>query len=170
MSITLSATYKETLTPEIVEIVDNLVENDYDLEDLLITLDYFGEEYQKNLEEIIDCKEDNDVDNEELYDFIEEYSIDDLQYFEYYKSAMDDYNEDAVKAYVEVQGGVQYVSGFEDAYEGEFDSPKDFVEYILETYGDNTIPSWIVIDYEATFKYELNDDYIEENGFYFKRI
>jgi antirestriction protein len=169
MTITLSATYKETLTPEIVEIVDNLVENGYDLEDVLITLDYFGEEYQKNLEEIIDCKENNDVDNEELYDFIEEYSIDDLQYFEDYKSAMDDYNEDAVKAYIEVQGGVQYVSGFEDAYEGEFDRLEDFVDNFMENMGES-IPSWVVVDHEATWNCSLRHDYYEENGFYFRNM
>jgi hypothetical protein len=168
MSITLSATYKETLTPEIVEIVDNLVENDYDLENILIVLDYFGEEYQKNLEEIIDCKEDNDVDNEELYDFIEEYSIDDLQYFEYYKSAMDDYNEDAVKAYVKCCG-IECVAGFEDAYEGEFNDVEAFVDNILESMGE-TIPSWVVVDHEATWNCSLRHDYYEENGFYFRNV
>jgi hypothetical protein len=168
MTITLTATYKETLTPEIVEIVDNLVENGYDLEDVLITLDYFGEEYQENLEEIIDCKENNDVDNEELYDFIEEYSIDDLQYFEDYKSAMDDYNEDAVKAYVKCCG-IECVSGFEDAYEGEFDRVEDFVEHHMEVH-DVEIPTWICVDHEATWNCSLRHDYYEENGFYFRNI
>jgi hypothetical protein len=168
MSITLSATYKETLTPEIVEIVDNLVENGYDLEDLLITLDYFGEEYQENLEEIIDCKENNDVDNEELYDFIEEYSIDDLQYFEDYKSAVDDCNEDAVKAYVKCCG-IECVAGFEEAYEGEFDDVEAFVENYMEVY-DVEIPTWVCVDYEATWNCSLRHDYCEENGFYFRNV
>jgi hypothetical protein len=168
MSITLSTTYKETLTPEIVEIVDNLVENGYDLEDLLITLDYFGEEYQKNLEEIIDCKENTDVDNEELYDFVEEYSIDDLQYFEDYKSAVDDYNEDAVKAYVKCCG-IECVAGFEDAYEGEFDDVEAFVDNFMENSGEE-IPSWLYIDYHQTWNSSLSHDYFEENGFYFRNI
>jgi hypothetical protein len=168
MAITLSTTYKETLTPEIVEIIDNLVENGYDLEDLLITLDYFGEEYQEHLEEIIDCKEETDASNSDLYDYLEEFGIDDLQYFEDYKSAVDDYNEDAVKAYVSCCG-IESVAGFEEAYEGEFDDVEDFVDYILETMGE-TIPSWIVVDHEATWNYNLRHDYYEENGFYFRNI
>jgi hypothetical protein len=169
MAITLTTTYKETLTPEIVEIVDDLVENGYDLDDVLTTLDYFGEEYEENLEQILECRDDNGVENSELYDFIEEFSIGDLEYFTDYKSAVDDYNEDAVKAYIELCGSIAYVSGFEEAYEGEYDRVEDFVDYILENMGE-TIPSWVVVDHEATWNYSLRHDYTEENGFYFRNI
>jgi hypothetical protein len=168
MSITLSANYKETLTPEIVEIVDNLVENGYDLENVLTDLDYFGEEYQEHLEEIIDCKEDTDASNSDLYDYLEEFGIDDLQYYADYKNAVDDYNEDAVKAYVNCCG-IECVAEFEDAYEGEFDRVEDFVDHFLESMGE-TIPSWIVVDHEATWNCSLRHDYYEENGFYFRNV
>jgi hypothetical protein len=168
MSITLTTTYKETLTPEIVEMVDNLVENGYDLDDVLTTLDYFGEEYQENLQEIIECRDDNGVENSELYDFIEEFCIDDLEYFTDYKSAVDDYNEDAVKAYIDCCG-IEDIKNFSDSYEGEFDRVEDFVEYILENSGDE-VPSWLVIDHEATWNCSLRHDYFEENGFYFRNI
>jgi hypothetical protein len=169
MSITFTTNYKEVLTPEIVEIVDNLVEDGYELSDVLDTLDYFGEEYQEHLKEIIECRDDNGVDNSDLYDFIEEFSIDDLEYFTDYKSAVDDYNEDAVKAYIELCGSVSYVSGFGEAYEGEFDRVEDFVESILDTMGEE-VPSWVVIDHEATWNHSLRHDYVEENGFYFRNV
>lgn len=168
MSITLTANYKETLSAEIVEIVDNLVENGYDLEDVLETLDYFGEEYQDHLEQIIECRDDNDADNSDLYDFIEEFSVDDLKYFEDYHNAVENFNEDAVKAYVNCCG-IECVAGFEEAYEGEYDRVEDFVDYILESMGDE-IPSWVVIDHEATWNYSLRHDYFEENDFYFRNI
>jgi len=169
MAITLTDNYKEVLAPEIVEIIDNLVEEGYELTDVLDTLDYFGEEYAEHLEAIIECRADNSADNEELYDFIEAFSVDDLKYFEDYKSAVDDYNEDAVKAYIEVQGGVQYVSGFEDAYEGEFDRLEDFVDNFMENMGES-IPSWVVVDHEATWNCSLRHDYYEEKGFYFRNV
>jgi hypothetical protein len=168
MAITLSTTYKETLTPEIVEIVDNLVEEGYELSDVLDTLDYFGEEYAENLEAILECRDDNCADNEELYDFVEAFSVDDLKYFEDYKSAVDDYNEDAVKAYIEVCG-IECVAGFEDAYEGEFDRVEDFVDNFMENMGES-IPSWVVVDHEATWNCSLRHDYYEENGFYFRNV
>jgi hypothetical protein len=168
MAITLSTTYKEPLTPEIVEIIDNLVEEGYDLENVLTVLDYFGEEYYEHFEQIFEMLEDTGADNEELYDFVEAFSVDDLQYFEDYKSAVNDYNEDAVKAYVECCG-IECVAGFEEAYEGEFDDVEAFVDSILENSGDD-IPSWVVIDHEATWNCSLRHDYYEENGFYFRNI
>ena len=168
MAITLSANYKETLTPEIVEIVDNLVDNGYELEEVLTVLDYFGEEYAEHLEQILECRDDNCADNEELYDFIEAFSVDDLKYFEDYKSAVDDYNEDAVKAYIEVCG-IECVAGFGDAYEGEFDDVEAFVDNFMENMGES-IPSWVVVDHEATWNCSLRHDYYEENGFYFRNV
>ena len=168
MAITLTDNYKEVLAPEIVEIIDNLVEDGYDLENVLTVLDYFGEEYYEHFEQIFEMLEDTGADNEELYDFVEAFSVDDLKYFEDYKSAVDDYNEDAVKAYVDCCG-IECVAGFEDAYEGEFDNVEAFVSYFMENTGEE-IPSWIIVDYEATWNYSLRYDYYEENGFYFRNV
>jgi hypothetical protein len=168
MAITLTDNYKEVLAPEIVEIIDNLVDNGYELSDVLDTLDYFGEEYYEHFEQIFEMLEDTGADNEELYDFVEAFSVDDLKYFEDYKSAVDDYNEDAVKAYVDCCG-IECVAGFEDAYEGEFDNVEAFVSYFMENTGEE-IPSWIIVDYEATWNYSLRYDYYEENGFYFRNV
>ena len=165
MTITLTTTYKETLTPEVVEIVDNLVENGYELEEVLTTLDYFGEEYQEDLEEIFDCKEETGVQNSELWDFVDEHGIHNLQYFEKYNNLVDEYCQDSVNAYISLNG-IEYLEDFE--YEGYFDRVEDFVEYILETVGEE-IPSWLVIDYESTWNASLRFDYDEQDGYYFRK-
>jgi hypothetical protein len=43
----------------------------------------------------------------------------------------------------------------------------DFVENYIENIGE-TIPSWICVDYEATWNASLRFDYTEENGYYFR--
>ncbi len=169
MSITLTANYKETLDSEIVDLIDDLVENGHDLDDLLTTLDYFGEEYQEHLEQIIDLKEDSGADNSEIYDFVEKYSVEDLEYFEKYNELVNDYNQNAVDAYIDMCNGPHCVDSFEEAYEGEYDRVEDFVEQFLDNSGES-IPSWVVVDYEATWNYSLRYDYSEQDGFYFRNV
>ena len=56
MAITLTANYKETLAPEIVEVIDDLIERDYPLDTILEFIDYYGEENAEHVEELIDTK------------------------------------------------------------------------------------------------------------------
>jgi hypothetical protein len=167
MSITLSTTYKETLPAEIVAIVDNLVEDGYDLEDVLIVLDYFGEENYENLVSIFEMLEDTGASKSDLYDYIEEQGIDELEYFDKYQEMMDNYDEGAVKAFLEMYS-VSDLHAFGDVYRGYFDNVRDFVEDYLENMGEN-IPSWISIDYEGTWESTLRFDYDEEDGYYFDK-
>jgi hypothetical protein len=166
MSITLSTNYKETVAPEIVTIVDELVEDGYDLEEVLSVLDYFGEEYQENLREIFEELENTGALKEELYDYLEEQGIDELGYFEQYQEVMSNYDENAVNAFLSMYS-VSDLHAFEESYEGHYDDVRDFVENYLEMLGEN-IPSWIVVDYEATWNASLRFDYNEEDGYYFR--
>jgi hypothetical protein len=166
MSITLSDNYKEIVAPEIVAIVDELVEDGYELEEVLSVLDYFGEEYQNNLREIFEELENTGALKEELYDYLEEQGIDELGYFEQYQEVMSNYDENAVNAFLSLYS-VSDLHAFEEAYEGHYDDVRDFVENYLENLGEN-IPSWIVVDYEATWNASLRFDYNEEDGYYFR--
>jgi len=166
MSITLSSNYKETVAPEIVTIVDELVEDGYELEEVLSVLDYFGEEYQENLKEIFEELENTGALKEELYDYLEEQGIDELGYFEQYQEVMSNYDENAVNAFLSLYS-VSDLHAFEESYEGHYDDVRDFVENYLEMLGEN-IPSWIVVDYEATWNASLRFDYNEEDGYYFR--
>jgi hypothetical protein len=167
MTITLTANYKETLAPEIVEIVDELVEDGgYELEEVLTVYDYFGDEYAENLADIIDILENTDASKSELYDFVEEYSVDDLEYFEKYQELREDYDSAAVDAYIALYS-VSDLENFEDSYEGYYDNVRDLVEELMDIMGTE-IPSWVCIDYEATWECSLRHDYDEENGYYFR--
>ena len=166
MSITLSDNYKETLPAEIVAIVDNLVENGYDLEDILITLDYFGADYYENLVSIFEILEDTGASKSDLYDYLEEQGIDELEFFDKYQEMMENYDEGAVTAFLSLYS-VSDLHAFEESYEGHYDDVRDFVENYLEMLGEN-IPSWIVVDYEATWNASLRFDYNEEDGYYFR--
>ncbi len=166
MSITLSDNYKETLPAEIVTIVDELVEDGYELEEVLSVLDYFGEEYQENLKEIFEELENTDASKSDLYDYLEEQGVDELGYFEQYQEVVSNYDEGAVNAFLSLYS-VSDLHAFEESYEGHYDRVEDFVENYLEDLGEN-IPSWIVVDYEATWNASLRFDYDEEDGYYFR--
>jgi DUF438 domain-containing protein len=166
MSITLSDNYKEELALEIVTIVDELVEDGYELEEVLSVLDYFDEKYQENLKEIFEELENTGALKEELYDYLEEQGIDELGYFEQYQELMSNNDEDAVNAFLSLYS-VSDLHAFEEAYEGYYDRVEDFVENYLEMTGEN-IPSWITVDYEATWNASLRFDYNEEDGYYFR--
>jgi hypothetical protein len=166
MSITLSANYKETVPAEIVTIVDELVEDGYELEEVLSVLDYFGADYYENLMSIFEILEDTGASKSDLYDYLEEQGIDELEFFDKYQEMMENYDEGAVKAFLSMYS-VSDLHAFEESYEGQFDDVRDFVEYILDTVGEE-IPSWIVVDYEATWNASLRFDYNEEDGYYFR--
>lgn len=172
MSITLTANYKETIAPEIVEVIDNLVENGYPLEDVLTTYDYFvdvlGGEYVENLEEIVDILENIPVDRSDLYDFIQQYEIENLKYYEKYYELVEDYNKEAVDSFIDCFD-IDDLNLFSETYKGYFESVDCFVDHYLEMYGVD-IPTWVCIDASATWESALRYDFYEENGHYFKHL
>lgn len=64
---------------------------------------------------------------------------------------------------IHFQSLYEYVNNF---YYGEFPSDEDFVQWLYENDTFN-IPSWVVIDWEATAR-SIMFDYFESNGHYFK--
>jgi hypothetical protein len=168
MSITLTSNYQEVLPAAIVEIVDELIENDYTLEEVLKYVDYFGVENAVYLQELIDVVENTGSTLNELYDFAEEYGYDNIQYFEDYVGLLNSYHEEAIKAFIECFD-VSDLQHFEETYEGCFESTDDFVDYVLEQ-GDYNIPDWICVDANATWNSALRFDYYEEDGYYFRHL
>lgn len=168
MSITFTYNYKETLAPSTVMIVDEMVENGYELEEVLDFVDYFGEEYSEVIESIIDAVNDAGSGKSDLYDFIEDQGVENVEYFPTYYSLIEDHNPEAVAAFMSLFD-VSDLHLFEETYEGYFDSKDNFVDYIIESY-DANIPTWIVIDAESTWETALRFDYDEENGYYFRHL
>lgn len=166
MAITLSANYQETLSPEIVQVVEKYVEDGYNIEDLLTTYDYFGIDDPNEFEQIVETIEDTGADNQELYDFIEQEGSANIEYFAKYYDLCSNYGEGPVNAFVYLYD-VSDLDYFEEAYDGSYNDVEDFVANYLENYGVE-IPSWVAVDYEATWESSLRFDYNEHDNYYFR--
>jgi hypothetical protein len=77
MAITLTNDY-QNLDPDVVKTINQLIDCDYDLKDLLTTLDYFGHEHHKQLKDIIDIRNRTFSSNQDIYDF----GIENLEFYE----------------------------------------------------------------------------------------
>ena len=117
-----------------------------------------NDKVSENIQELLE-----EVTDEKLaLEFIEEHGEKDFaEYYEQYETLVDEYGQWLVDAYVDDYGtnGIEY---FEDAYQGEYDSSAEFAEQIVTDCGyiNNNIPSWVEIDWQATWE-NLSYDYSE---------
>ena len=112
----------------------------------------------ENIQELLE-----EVTDEKLaLEFIKEHGEKDFaEYYEQYETLVEEYGQWLVDEYVEDYGtnGIEY---FEDAYQGEYESGAEFAEQIVTDCGyiNNNIPSWVEIDWQATWE-NLSYDYHE---------
>ena len=128
MPVTMSSNYKEVFSKETVEQIEELIEFDYQLNEVLDFLDTYGEENVEHVEAYLDA--------------INNLGIDDA------KEVIDNYAE---------YNGVEYVEGCDELYQGNYQSVEEFID-VMELI-DYDIPSWLCIDYEATWDSALRFDY-----------
>ena len=136
MPVTLSSNYKEVFNKETVEKIEGLTEYSYELDDILSFLDTYGEENVEYVEAYLDA-----VNN--IY--------------------CDDAKE-VIDNYIENVGSVSYVEGCDELYQGNYQSVEEFIDDCELI--DADIPSWLVIDYEATWDSALRFDYDKVEGRY----
>jgi antirestriction protein len=68
----------------------------------------------------------------------------------------------AFGAYADHMGGPVEVRDFRNAYAGQWDRGADFAEHIAEECGGHhDLPTWLVIDWETSWKQNLRHDYFE---------
>ena len=129
MPVTMTSNYKEVFSKEVVEKIEELSEYSYELD--------------------------------ELIDFVDTYGEDNIEHVEAYLDAVNNiYCDDAkevVDNYLKNVGGICYVEGCDELYMGNYQSVEQFIDE-LELI-DYDIPSWLVIDYEATWDSALRFDY-----------
>lgn len=115
-------TYKEVYSQETVDKIEELVEETYCLEDIIEFIDENSEENFRD-------------------------------YYEDYVSIGENYSYGAVDAFIEEFGLESLTSdAFQDAYYGHYESKADFAEqYVSDCYGVD-FPSFIEVDWEATFE------------------
>ncbi len=130
----------------------------------------FNKETVEKIEELTEYSYGLD----EVLDFLDTYGEDKVEYFEPYFQAIEnigcDDAQEVVDRYVN-DNGIEYVEGIDELYMGNYQSVEEFIDE-LELI-DYDIPSWLVIDYEATWESALRFDYdkIESSyGYDFWRI
>ena len=90
------------------------------------------------------------------------------EYREQYLDLCEEFGKDAVQAFLELytEEDLQY---FQDAYQGRYDDEAEFAEqFTNDVYGID-IPSYIVIDWDATWNCNLRYDFDFEDGFVFNK-
>ena len=110
------------------------------------------------------CWEYND-----MCDFIENHSEEEfVDHYETYNRLCEDYSKDLVDEFIEGYD-VSTIENFEDMYQGEYESGADFAEQLCQDCGYITreLPSWIEIDWQATWDRALSYDYVEIGGHIF---
>ena len=130
----------------------------------------FNKETVEKIEELTEYSYGLD----EVLDFLDTYGEDKVEYFEPYFQAIEnigcDDAQEVVDRYVN-DNGIEYVEGIDELYMGNYQSVEEFIDE-LELI-DYDIPSWLVIDYEATWDSAIRFDYdkIESSyGYDFWRI
>ena len=109
------------------------------------------------------------LDREDAEAFIKEYGEKNFfYYYEEYVQLIDDYSEEAVTAYLEIQD-ITCLSSFSEAYMGEWESGAEFAQNIAEDCCEipREMASWIEIDWKASWE-NLEYDYTMTNGFVFR--
>ena len=117
---------------------------------------------QEETQELLDeYNETYDWSYNDMVDFIKAHGEEDFrEYYEQYGSLVDDYGQGLVDEYIEYYF-LDAIDHFEDAYSGEYQSGADFAQEMASDCGYNiNIPSWVEIDWQATWE-NLSYDYHE---------
>jgi antirestriction protein len=101
-------------------------------------------------------------------DVLEENEISE-EYQKQYTDLCEFYGKDAVNAFLELHDDESLLEYFEEAYQGRYDSESDFAEqFTTDVYGFDA-PSFVIVDWQATWDHNLRYDYDIEDGFVFSK-
>lgn len=90
------------------------------------------------------------------------------EYQELYDELVEKHSEEAVDAFLELYDESD-LEHFEEAYYGEHKSEADFAEDFTNDCFDYEAPSFVVIDWQATWDQGLSYDFDYEDGFVFNK-
>tara|TARA_B100000941_G_scaffold55401_1_gene35899 strand:- start:302 stop:745 length:444 start_codon:yes stop_codon:yes gene_type:complete len=119
---------------------------------------------QESTRELLD--EYNNIwnwDYNEMCRFIENYGETEFQtYYQTYHRLCEDYGTELVDNFAQ-EFDVDTVEHFEDMYEGQFETGKDFAEYWCNEVNEATmnLPDWLSVDYDNIWETRLSNDYVE---------
>lgn len=109
---------------------------------------------------------EGEYDLDDALKFIDEHNESDfVAYYDEYIRVGEILGYDVVDAFIEYHGDVSYAEHAEDAYRGGYSSAADFTEEYYSEMGE--VPSFIVVDWEATWQQNLSYDFDFVNGYVF---
>ena len=145
------AEYKELIKKDTIKIGEDVEMNDY------------SEETQELIDELVDDGNDLEV----LEDFIKEHGESYFQsYIEDYLQRVDEYGEEVVAAFLDIFD-IESIGSFCDAYQGHYDDGASFAESLVNDCYSMEMPSWVEVDWQATWDNALSYDYSESDGHIF---
>ena len=91
------------------------------------------------------------------------------EYQELYQNLCGSYGKGAVNAFLELYDDESLLEYFEEAYQGPYESEAAFAEeFTTDIYGFDA-PSFVVVDWDATWNANLRYDFDFEDGFVFNK-
>ena len=106
---------------------------------------------------------DDGHDADDLQAFIDEYGKSQfVDYIEEYLQAVDEYNEEVVESFIEIFD-IESIGSLSDSYQGQYESGADFAQSIVSDCYTMDMPSWVEVDWKATWD-NLDYDYTEGSG------
>lgn len=133
-------------------------------------LDEFITSKDELLDFVADQLEDQETDGCEVSigDLSENISLEAaFEYIEYANNNTHFYDIEGLIAaaiYLDIPG-----DQLEEAFYGEYDSEAQFAMEFFESTHDS-LPDWVVVDWEATYASNLRFDFVNQNGFFFRNI
>jgi len=120
-------------------------------------------DYSKETQELIDELVDDGNEIEVLEDFIKEHGESNFNdYIEEYLQAVEEYGEEVVESFLEIFN-IEDIGGLSDSYQGQYDSGAEFAQSIVNDCYTMDMPSWVEVDWKATWD-NLDYDYTEGSG------
>ena len=110
---------------------------------------------------------DDGNDADDLQAFIDEHGKSNFtDYIEEYLQAVDQYGEEVVAAFLDIFD-IDSIGSLSDAYQGEYESGAEFAESLVADCYSMDMPSWVEVDWQATWDNALSYDYSESDGHIF---
>ena len=110
---------------------------------------------------------DDGNDADDLQAFIDEHGKSNFtDYIEEYLQAVDQYGEEVVAAFLDIFD-IDSIGSLSDAYQGEYRDGAEFAESLVADCYSMDMPSWVEVDWQATWDNSLSYDYSESDGHIF---
>lgn len=131
-----------------------------------LTVNYreiFAEETVKRIDELLE----ENYYLPDMLEFIDQHSEMNFVHYEEYVTQGESIGYDAVDEFVEYWG-MENIESASDVYRGSYNSPEEFAEeWTQEMNGE--VPSYVVVDWKATWYQHLRHDFIFLDGYVFDR-